>query len=123
MDFWNGVGDFLATLTPSDWVTASLAIVAIVIAVWTASQTWRYHPRPLLTVDEATLQHGTEKDPHSDATFGPRLRVVVSNRGSERALDVILVVTVRGGAERSFASGELAPGKSETFLAKFAEES
>lgn len=122
MDFWNAIGDFLATLEPKDWVTAGLAVVAIVVSIWTASQTWRYHPRPVLTVDKAQLQTAVERDPHSTTTFGPRLYVTVTNRGSAPAHDVRLRVDIRGGEERTFEAGTLNAAATHRFTASFAEQ-
>lgn len=123
MDFWNSIGDFLSTLEPKDWVTAGLALIAIVVAVWTASQTWRYHAKPLLTIDTAKLQPNTVTPEWTDdLNYGPRLYVSVTNRGNAPAHDLTLRVLVKGKPDVLLGGDPLDPGATTRFQYDLAQQ-
>lgn len=115
MEFWNAIGDFLATLEPKDWVTTGLALAAIIVSIWTASQTWRYHPKPLLTVDACGVQPFSTPVMGLNNATGPYLWVTVTNRGNAPAHDLSLVIRVRGRKDATLGGKQLAPGASVGF--------
>jgi hypothetical protein len=113
VDFWNGLGEFFATFEPKDWVTAIIALLAIAVSVFTASQTWRYHPKPLFVIEHRAIREvvAAEPDPYSPANDGPKAVVTVANRGSGIAHDVRLVVEVTGSKKYVIREALVEPGK------------
>lgn len=113
MDFWSSIGDFFATFEPKDWVTAIIALLAIAVSVFTASQTWRYHPKPHFVVEHRAIREGvaTGSDPYNPGNDGPQAGVTIANRGSGLAHDVRLVVDVKGGRSYVVQEALVEPGK------------
>ncbi|GAB3408847.1 hypothetical protein GCM10027515_26640 [Schumannella luteola] len=109
MEFWSDIGDFFATFEPKDWVTSALALLAILVALFTASQTWRYHPRPLIMIDRALLLPAVEPDGYGNDA-GPRIEVDVVNRGNAAAHAVRIVTKAKGRRKESFERPILEPG-------------
>lgn len=113
MEFWIALGDFFGTFEPKDWTTACLAIVALIVSIWTTSQTWRYHPRPLMQV--VTAVYATDVEFHSESGTKHYLADVDLSRvngGNGTALDVRVVARgplLVGGLETRL--GNIAPGQ------------
>jgi len=91
MIFWDAIGDFFATLEPKDWVTAGLALGAIIVSGFTAAQTWRYHPKPLMAIEYNEIQVEAWTDDREDGR-SPQVSVGVSNLGNATAYDVYLTL-------------------------------
>jgi hypothetical protein len=107
----NPIGDFFVTFESKDWAISALALIAIWVSIWAASQTGRFNPRPLLQVVDATYD---EKVP----SVGHEVHIVSDvslsfiNNGNGPALDVRVVARgplIDGGLETRF--GYVEPGK------------
>jgi len=113
MQFWDDIGKFLATFEPKDLVTVLLALGAIGISVWTASQTWRYHPKPTLIAHGKAFGHNSVPPVDWAKQTGPSVYFEILNRGNGTAYDVSVQTsapTLAAMSERSH--GIIEPGAS-----------
>lgn len=56
--------------------------------MWTASQTWRYHPKPTLIVQGKGFRHNTVPPVDWAKQSGPNVYFEILNRGNGNAYDV-----------------------------------
>lgn len=113
MAFWNDLGKFLASFEPKDIVTVVLALAAIGISVWTASQTWRYHPKPILIASGIAFGHNTAPPVDWAKQSGPTVYFEILNRGNGTAYDVSVQTSAPTLAETAVRShGIIEPGGS-----------
>jgi hypothetical protein len=113
--FWDAVVAFFTE--PKAWIPAALSVVAIVVSVFTASQTWRYYPKPLIVAEAKRSRGKWQPIQESKMLGGPFVAARLVNRGNGIAYDVRVKVSARGQVPLETSNGgkDLEPGKAERY--------
>jgi hypothetical protein len=107
----SAIGAFFASFQPKDWVTAVLAVGAIVLSIVTVVQNARHHPR-------ARLKYKWDRTKATDRNFVMMAELTISNEGTASAMGLRLDIDIATprDAPHWLEEKEFVQGRVETIL-------